>query len=94
MNKSPMPKVLLLLLSFAAVLSVWWCWNYRNRIDELRRIQVWLGQTQLQQQVFAALVNEAVEYSKRNPAIDPILQSLGAKPASGQAGSTNRPAGK
>ena len=27
-----------------------------------------------------AVLNEALEYGKRNPAIDPLLQALGAKP--------------
>jgi hypothetical protein len=42
--------------------------------------------------LFQALANDAIEYSKRNPAIDPILQSVGINPAA--ASSAPRPGGR
>lgn len=38
------------------------------------------------------VLNEALEYSKRNPAIDPILQSVGAKPRPAGTGAATGPA--
>jgi hypothetical protein len=40
------------------------------------------------QQVFGLLVNDTVEYSKKNAAIDPILQSFIGKPAAAAAAKT------
>jgi len=40
-----------------------------------------------------ALLNDALEYSKKNPAIDPLLEAAGIKPKSGAA-ITNKPGSK
>jgi len=39
-----------------------------------------------------ALVGEALEYSKKNSAIDPVLQSIGAKPPNAPAPANPKPA--
>lgn len=53
---------------------------YVRNIGELRKLHAQTGAITAQQNVVRALVNESVEYSKRNPAIDPLLQAVGAKP--------------
>jgi RecB family endonuclease NucS len=40
------------------------------------------------------LVNEAMDYSKRNPTILPILETIGVKQAQTAPAGTNKPAGK
>ena len=40
-----------------------------------------------------ALMNDTLEYSKRDPAVDPILEAAGIKPKPGAA-ATNKPVGK
>ena len=95
MNNSPLPKVLLAILGVIAVMSLWYCYGYFKNVREIRRNQTEITTVNYRQQVFSMLVNEAAEYSKRNPALEPILRSLnnpqtapaaaapaGAKPAS------------
>jgi hypothetical protein len=41
-----------------------------------------------------ALANDTVEYSKKNPDIDPILESVGLKPAKSAPATTGKPATK
>jgi hypothetical protein len=50
-------------------------------------------------QFITSLVNDCIEYSKKNPAMDPILASVGVKtahsvPATAPSGSGAKPAGK
>jgi hypothetical protein len=41
-----------------------------------------------------ALANDTLEYSKKNPAIDPILESVGLKPAKSNVPAAVKPATK
>ena len=80
MKNSPITTVLLVAL---AVLSIWSaisCFKLISRSIEMRRIQTEVGRINARQTLIGSLVNEAVEYSKKNPAIDPLLESIGAKP--------------
>jgi hypothetical protein len=55
---------------------------------ELNR-QAWvLSQAQQRQQALMALSAESVEYSRQNPAIDPLLVSLRLKPGAPSPSST------
>ena len=48
------------------------------------------GNTQLLQQ----LVGEVLEYSKKNPAIDPVLQKVGLKPSAPSPAGAAKPTSK
>ena len=62
--------------------------TYTGLIAELNRLQNAQG-------VFTGLMNETIEYSKTHPAINPILEQIGAKPASAApAPATPKPATK
>lgn len=64
--------------------------QYVQLTRELNRSQAALAQIEIRQNRIKALVNECVEYSQRNPAILPLLQSIGIKPAN--AGASQKPA--
>ena len=55
---------------------------------DLRRLQPRLVEMNVHWNLAQALLNDTLEYSKRNPAIDPLLQSMNFKTnsASGAAG--------
>lgn len=76
MNNSPIPKALLVILLVIALGSCWYCLAYRSRINQLRRLQADISTVNFMQQRFSMLVNEANNYSKKNPAMEPILRSL------------------
>lgn len=65
--------------------------QYVQLTRELNTSQFTLAQVEMRQNRLKALVAEAMEYSQRNPAIDPLLVSIGAKapakpaPSSGNA---------
>ena len=61
----------------------------------LRDVQRTLAGAQNYRTLFISLVNDTLEYSKKNQAIDPILETSGFKPSkTTPAATTNKPAGK
>ena len=94
MKNSPLTKALLALVVVISLWSVYLCWSYNSKSGELRRMQAQVGFINYRQQGVQALLGEAMEYSKKNPAIDSILEAAGAKPAKTNSASATRPAGK
>ena len=91
MKNSPLTTVLLVLLACAAVGGVVLCGMYIHTTRELRNLQYKVQDINAKQAYMNQLANEAPEYSKRNAAIDPILESAGIKLKAG--GSTNATGG-
>ena len=79
MRKSPLPTILLVVMLVSSLASLWYCWRYITSIRELKQLQSQAAFVQNNQAVINTLVGELLEYSKKNPAIDPILESIGAK---------------
>jgi len=79
MKNSPLATVLLALLACAALGSLILCWMYIHSTRQLRAYQGNVAGIQQRQQAFQFLINDVVEYSKRNPQIDPILEKNGIK---------------
>ncbi len=90
MQKSPLTLILLTVLLVnvlvAAVLSFGYVWQMR----EAQVLQVQINAINQNRALVQALANDALEYSKRNPAIDPVLQSVNLKPH--KPGATPTPA--
>ena len=93
MKNSPMTTILLTVLAFSAIFSVATCWLYIGKNRELRQLQTTVSGVEGNRRTAAALANEAMEYSKKNPAIDPLLEQAGLKPKPGAA-STTKPSTK
>ena len=94
MKNSPITTLLLVAL---AVLSVWSaisCGRFIWRSRELRRLQGEVGAINQRRAGMNMLVSDVLEYSKKNPSIDPILESIGAKPAHTNGAAASKPAGK
>ena len=77
-----------LLLGSVAIFGLAILYEYHFR--QLRRLQPQVIAAQNNRTLVTSLVAEALEYSKRNPAIDPILESIGAKPGRSPSGTTVR----
>src|SRR3954471_22883597 len=75
--KSPLTTFLLAVLALSTVLSVVFCSLYVSSTRQLRLLQGQMTIINGRTTAITALANEAVEYSKRNPAIDPILEAIG-----------------
>jgi len=89
MKNDPLTTILLGLLTILALASVVFCWLYVSDTRQLGSLQFQVATVQNNRNVLNALANDAVEYSKKNPAIDPILESVGLKP--GKSAPTNAP---
>jgi len=65
--------------------------NYWFSTRTLRRLQPQAIACQARLNVAQALLNDALEYSKRNPALDPLLQSLNVKTNAAPGPATAKP---
>lgn len=95
MKQSPLTTVLLVLLVLSALASIALCLGYISNVTKLRRFQAEAAAVNNNRAIISALATDALEYSKKNQAIDPILEAAGVK-----AGKTSsapvapKPAGK
>ena len=94
MKNSPLTTFLLVACGLSAVLSVIFCALYISSTLQLRSLQMQVNIINSRSSAIAGLAKEAVEYSARNPAIDPILEGIGAKAPKSGSVSTNKPTSK
>jgi hypothetical protein len=66
--------------------------QYYFKTREVRSLQTTMAAYQNRQAVLNNLIAECLEYSKHNPAIDPLLEANNLKPKAGAAGT--KPAAK
>jgi hypothetical protein len=94
MKRSPLMTILLAASTAMALLSLVLCWSLISSTRQLRGLQTQVAILNNNRQMIQVLAAEALEYSKRNPAIDPILEWLGAKPprAGASSAAPNQPA--
>lgn len=64
------------------------------KTQELRSLQSKIVNFQNTQAVLNSLIADTTQYSQRNPAIDPILEAIGAKPGKNAPAAATKPAGK
>ena len=94
MKNSPLTTLLLGILTFSALASLVLCWLYISNTRELRGLQTQANIINNNRAVMTALANDAIEYSKKNPAIDPLLEAARLKPAKSALPATNKPTTK
>lgn len=80
MKPSPLPKILLAILAVLAVLSAFYCYSAIKNGRELRDLQTKVALINQRQGVLNALAMDLLEYSKKNAAINPLLESMGIIP--------------
>jgi hypothetical protein len=90
MKNSPLITTLLALLAASALASAALCGFYVSYTRQYRALQTQAAMVQHNRMMFNTLLNDVVEYSKRNPAINPILDSLKTRPAA----AASKPAAK
>jgi len=92
MKNSPLISALLAAVAASALASLVLCYMSIASARELRTLQAEAMQVQAKLNVVQRLSAEAVEYSKSNPAINPILEAAGLKPKTTPASSAKPPA--
>jgi len=90
MKKSPLTTFLLVVCALSAVLSVIFCALYISSTLQLRSLQAQMNFINSRSSAISSLAKEAVDYSQHNPAIDPILEAIGAKAPKSGSVSTNK----
>jgi cytochrome c oxidase assembly factor CtaG len=85
MNQSPLPKILMGVLALVSALCVFYSIAALRNGRELRQFQTKLAVINQRMPVISALGADLLEYSKKNPALDPILETYGFKPGKGSA---------
>ena len=79
-GKNLVPLTLVTLIFFSALFSSFCVYFHIKGTGELRGLQAQAARVENSRNLLRALAGESLEYSKRNPAIDPLLQSVGLKP--------------
>ena len=81
MKNNSLATALVGLLLVVALLTAWFAITFNLSYLQLRRLQTKAAAYTNNRALVQTLGNELLEYGKRNPAIDPILQSIGLKAA-------------
>jgi Tfp pilus assembly protein PilX len=94
MKNNPMTTVLLGVLTLSALASVVLCLLFTTNTRQRNLLQSQATSIMNKRTIVNALVNDAVEYSKKNQAINPLLESVGFKPGNSASAPTNKPTAK
>ncbi|MCU0783098.1 MAG: hypothetical protein MUF81_03440 [Verrucomicrobia bacterium] len=80
MKSNTLTTILNGVLAFSLLLSVIFCLQFIFLTREVRAIGAQLTGINTYRSTMQALANDCVAYSEKNPAINPILESVGMKP--------------
>ena len=81
MKSNSLAVALVGMLLVVAAFTAWFAVTFNLSYLQLRRLQARAATYTNNRALVQNLAGDLVEYSKRNPAIDPVLQSLGLKAA-------------
>ena len=94
MKNQPLAVMLLVALAINAMVAPVLTLLYVQTTRKMNAMKYQVSEVNRYQAGLQALAVEALEYSKKNPAIDPILQSVGLKPKPGGAPAPSKPGAK
>jgi len=94
MKNSPLITILLVAVCLMALLVGGLAGVYEAHFRTYRNLQPQLANAQNMQNLVNAVANDALEYSKHNPSIDPILQAVNVKPGKPAPSNGTRPPAK
>jgi hypothetical protein len=72
-------------LSLSAILNIWYAWDHFTSVRELQALYTRQVTINNARAAANSLANEAIEYSKGNPAVDAILYKFDLKARPGAA---------
>jgi hypothetical protein len=91
MRNNALTNLLVGVAALCVILTAGAAFLYVRSVRNLNRLQFQSAVINRNRALANSLANDTLEYSKRNPAIDPILQSVGLKPKPGAAASQSVP---
>lgn len=83
MKSNPLNSLLTVVLGISVMLSAVFCIQYTFKSRELRRLAIEVGRINTYRNVLQLLANDCAAYSEKNPAMNPILDSVGVKKTMG-----------
>lgn len=90
MQNNALTQLLVGLVVLSVLASSGLAFYYVRSVQALNRLQLQTAVINRNRSLVNALAADTVEYSKRNPAIDPLLQSVGMKPRPAGAAPANQ----
>jgi hypothetical protein len=79
MNREPFTLLLAGALLVGAMLTAGLCYWYLQCTRQLHIAQLEVARANTNRAAMQSLANETIEYARRNPAMVPVLQSLGLR---------------
>ena len=80
MRNNVLTQLLVGLVALSVLATSGLAFYYVRSVQKLNRLQLQSAVINRNRGLVNSLATETLEYSKRNPAIDPVLQSVGIKP--------------
>ena len=94
MKNNSLTAILLGALTLSALASVVLCWIFIANACELRTLETQTAFINNNRAVINQLLNDSIEYSRKNPAMIPVLESVGWKPEKSPLTTSAKPATK
>ncbi len=91
MRRDLITTLLTIVLAGSCLANAVLVYQYSQTTRELDSMQSQMTAVQQKKDFMKALAADLVVYSQHNPAIDPLLQSVGLKPAGNASAPANRP---
>jgi len=79
MSRNQIAIGLVAILFVSVLANALFCWRYAGLTRDLHLAQVRIAAMNGRLNLAQALLNDTIEYSRRNPAVDPLLRSLNLK---------------
>lgn len=76
MKTNPVVSVLLAIALLNAGATAVLAYQYNQQLGQLTRLQAQRNRVNQEIEIFRALLNDSLEYSKRNPALESVLKSF------------------
>jgi hypothetical protein len=92
MRSNPVAAVLVGALFLSSLASCWSAAWWFLGARELQNLEYQFQALQRTSSAMQSLANDAIEYSRRNPSIDPLLQKFELKPVSAGQPAAGQPA--
>ena len=83
-----------ILMVVSIALSIVFCLQYTFKSHEIRSLSAEVNRINMMRGTLQALATDCVAYSEKNPAINPILEQVGLKPAKAAPATPVKPATK
>ena len=80
MKNNPLALMLVGILLISSLINLWLAYSYNSSLSQLRALQNEIAGVQNSRNTLNILFNELAEYSRKNPAITPMLQQVGILP--------------